>query len=325
MTTLSMGTETTKRTRSITRTRVKPVSASRAWDGGGAPGADGRRWELTCSLPWPAGLSAAPPSRPLLPSPSRGDWSSVLVELSAKLRSPSFGGAGVLEFGFPLPSPRRNETSHKHSWRPWALNASTQPAFCPRGTTPPLCSRAPVPSARRSPGAQFLKRWEGVELPPRDASFAPLFCAGFSRAGSRREGDCDDLGISHPKMGFKRICSEPLKKEKRKKKKKLPPHSNLRLASCVHPPGDCSRPGTAWLLLAGPRSAVGPSPPLRAPRASAGLRFRAGRRFPPAASGPRRTCRGRRPRERSAPGRQRTPPRLPRGSGGRPRTLALPS
>lgn len=103
-----------------------------------------------------------------------------------------------------------------------------------------------------------------MELPPRDASFAPLFCAGFSRAGSRREGDCDDLGISHPKMGFKRICSEPLKKEKRKKKKKLPPHSNLRLASCVHPP-----PGTAAGLALPGFSSPGPGAPWDRPLPSA--------------------------------------------------------
>lgn len=118
-------------------------------------------------------------------------------------------------------------------------------------------------------------------------------------------------------MEFQCIC--PLKE---KKKAKLPPHSNLCLPSCGHPRRELRldrRCPPLRLLLAGSRSAgARPSPPLRA-RCRRGLPSRAGRRFPPAASGRSCTCGGRRPRERRAPGRPRPEPWLCRTEVGVPR------
>lgn len=127
------------------------------------------------------------------------------------------------------------------------------------GRRSPALAGAPVRSSLR--GGRGWSCHLGTPL------LRPSFCAGFSRAGSRREGDCDDLGISHPKMGFKRICSEPLKKEKRKKKEKKVA-TPFKLASCfLRTPPRGLQP--AWHRLASPRRAperrgTVPSPP-RAP------------------------------------------------------------
>lgn len=143
--------------------------------------------------------SFSPSSFPSPPQP-QVHQSSVAIRIGCQ--------ALVLEFKetmleFLIPSlPQRNETSHKHSWLLWVLNASTQEARCIRRGQDLLCSSAC--------GSLALVQVSRVQVPNQWAEFpkggwgwhcylgtpARLFLPGISSVSTRPEGCCDNLRIT---------------------------------------------------------------------------------------------------------------------------------